>query len=187
MTSSTGSNLTPPGQRIFSSVLAVATALIVCIVAETSVFAQSPCVRYPQGSVVAEPENLYSKDGLLQVNFTYQTSDGPNGLPLYCFVNSDGVQSPTLHVSPGDKLVLTLTNLVPDEGGMGRMAGMPEIDFSKAGAGGCGAMNMTSASVNVHYHGTNIPPVCHQDEVIPTIVNSGETFRYEMHIPGNEP
>ena len=34
---------------------------------------------------------------------------------------------------------------------------------------------------------TNTPPICHEDEVILTIINSGETFRYELHIPKNEP
>jgi FtsP/CotA-like multicopper oxidase with cupredoxin domain len=146
--------------------------------------AQSPCERFPQGSVVQEPENLYSKDGILKVDFTYQTSQDDYGKTLYCFVNSDGAQSPTLHVRPGDTLVITLTNLVPE--GTGKMPEMPGMDMSRAGRG-CGAMNMTDASVNLHYHGSNTPPLCHQDEVIRTIINSGQTFRYEVHFPKNEP
>jgi FtsP/CotA-like multicopper oxidase with cupredoxin domain len=147
--------------------------------------AQAPCERFPQGSVVRDPENLYSENGRLVVDFTYQTSTDDYGKILYCFVNSDGVQSPTLHVHPGDTLVLNLTNLVPE--GTGTMPEMPGMDMSRAGEGGCGAMNMTDASVNLHYHGTNTPPVCHQDEVIRTIVNTGQTFRYEVHFPKNEP
>ena len=46
------------------------------------------------------------------------------------------------------------------------MPAMPGMDMSRAGEGGCGAPNMTDASVNLHYHGTNTPPLCHQDEVI---------------------
>jgi FtsP/CotA-like multicopper oxidase with cupredoxin domain len=46
---------------------------------------------------------------------------------------------------------------------------------------------MTNASVNIHYHGTNTPPVCHQDEVITTVVNSGESFDYDVHFPTDEP
>ena len=47
---------------------------------------------------------------------------------------------------------------------------------------------MTAASVNMHYHGTNAPPVCHQDEVIHTLINSGETFpEYDLKIPKDEP
>ena len=88
-------------------------------------------------------------------------------------------------MNPGDTLVLTLKNLVPEQSGeMPAMAGM---DMAKAGEGGCGAMDMTPSSVNIHYHGTNTPPVCHEDEAIHTIINSGETFRYEIHFPKNEP
>jgi FtsP/CotA-like multicopper oxidase with cupredoxin domain len=51
----------------------------------------------------------------------------------------------------------------------------------------CGAMMMNSLSVNIHAHGTNLPPVCHQDEVIKTVVNAGESFDYDMHFPKDEP
>lgn len=146
--------------------------------------AQDVCERFPQGSMLTEPEDLYSKDGVLEVNLTYQTRQDDYGMTLYCFTNSDGAQSPTLHVNPGDVLIINLTNLVPDEG---EMPAMPGMDIAKAGEGGCGDLNMTSASVNIHYHGTNTPPVCHQDEVIHTIINSGHTFRYEVHFPKNEP
>ncbi len=149
------------------------------------VSAQDPCARFAQGSVVHDPVNLYSKDGVLEVNLSYETSQDDFGQTLYCFVTPDGVQSPTLHVNPGDTLVINLTNLVPE--GTGTMPAMPGMDMSRAGEGGCGAMNMTDASVNLHYHGTNTPPVCHQDEVIRTIINTGQTFRYEVHFPKNEP
>ncbi len=89
--------------------------LFLFALAPAATFAQSsPCERFPQGSVVQEPEHLYSKDGVLQVDFTYQTNQDEFGQTLYCFVNSDGAQSPTLHVRPGDTLILTLTNLVPE-------------------------------------------------------------------------
>src|SRR5262245_31624884 len=148
-------------------------------------FSQDICERFPQGSFVSEPENLYSTNGVLEVNFTYQTSEDDYGKILYCFINSDGAQSPTLHVHPGDTLIINLTNLVPE--GTGEMPHMAGMDMSKAGEGGCGDLEMTDASVNLHYHGTNTPPICHQDEVIRTIVNSGHTFRYELHFPKNEP
>jgi len=46
---------------------------------------------------------------------------------------------------------------------------------------------MTATSVNIHYHGTNTPPTCHQDEVIRTMINSGETFQYDVQFPVDEP
>ena len=51
----------------------------------------------------------------------------------------------------------------------------------------CAAANMTPSSVNVHYHGTNISPTCHSDEVIHTMVNSGESFTYNITFPTDEP
>src|SRR5262249_35216832 len=41
--------------------------------------------------------------------------------------------------------------------------------------------------LNVHFHGTNTSPTCHSDETIFTLINSGETFRYTIHIPKDEP
>ena len=159
--------------------------LLVSAFTQFSASAQDICERFPQGSTVSEPENLYSVDGVLEVNFTYQTREDDYGKILYCFMNSDGAQSPTLHVNPGDTLIINLTNLVPE--GTGAMPAMPGMDMSRAGEGGCGDLEMTSSSVNLHYHGTNTPPICYQDEVIRTIINSGTTFRYEVHFPKNEP
>ena len=51
----------------------------------------------------------------------------------------------------------------------------------------CGASTMGPDSVNVHFHGTNTSPVCHQDEVIHTLINSGETFTYDVKFPDDEP
>jgi FtsP/CotA-like multicopper oxidase with cupredoxin domain len=51
----------------------------------------------------------------------------------------------------------------------------------------CGNTEMTVTSVNMHFHGTNTLPQCHSDEVIHTLINSGETFQYVLHIPKDEP
>jgi FtsP/CotA-like multicopper oxidase with cupredoxin domain len=51
----------------------------------------------------------------------------------------------------------------------------------------CGDTTMNSSSVNIHYHGTNTPPTCHEDEVIHTLINSGETFTYDVAFPSDEP
>lgn len=162
----------------------VLVALAALAGTQLSLEAEDVCGRFPQGSMITQPEDLYSKDGVLEVDFTYQSREDDFGKILYCFTNSDGAQSPTLHVNPGDVLIINLTNLVPDDG---KMPDMPGMEVAKAGEGGCGDLNMTSASVNMHYHGTNTPPVCHEDEVIHTIINTGQTFRYELHFPKNEP
>lgn len=46
---------------------------------------------------------------------------------------------------------------------------------------------MNSSSLNIHYHGTNTSPTCHQDEVIKTLINPGQTFQYNVQFPQNEP
>jgi FtsP/CotA-like multicopper oxidase with cupredoxin domain len=51
----------------------------------------------------------------------------------------------------------------------------------------CGDVTMTISSLNVHYHGTNTSPACHGDQVIHTIINSGETFNYSLKFPTDEP
>ena len=47
----------------------------------------------------------------------------------------------------------------------------------------CGDVTMTITSLNVHFHGTNTSPTCHADEVIHTLINSGETFNYSVKFP----
>jgi FtsP/CotA-like multicopper oxidase with cupredoxin domain len=47
---------------------------------------------------------------------------------------------------------------------------------------------MTEASTNVHYHGLNVPPKCHGDEVINTLIQPGsKAFHYKIEIPTTEP
>src|SRR5271170_3455000 len=75
--------------------------------------ANSGCQRFPSGSTVSEPEDLFSHKGVLKVSLTYETSVDDNGNTLFCYVLPDGNQSPTLHVHPGDTLALTLTNGTP--------------------------------------------------------------------------
>ena len=56
-----------------------------------------------------------------------------------------------------------------------------------SGSSQCGDATMTITSVNLHFHGTNTSPRCHADEVIHTLINSGETFNYTVRFPITEP
>jgi FtsP/CotA-like multicopper oxidase with cupredoxin domain len=138
------------------------------------------CARPTAGSVVARPADHYSSNGVLKVSLGYYTSVDDAGHTLFCFVTPDGQQSPTLHVNPGDTLKVTLTNNIPAP------VGGPAELMSNA-TDTCGDPTMTSASVNMHFHGTNVSPKCHSDEIIHTLVNSGETFTYTIKIPTDEP
>ena len=137
----------------------------------------NPCLRPAPGSFVQNPPSLSSDNtGVLSVQFSYQHTFDSAGRELLCFMTPAGLQNPTLHVRPGDHLAITITNNLP-QGSAPMVLNAPT----------CGAPIMNSSSVNIHYHGTNTSPTCHQDEVIKTIINAGQTFQYDVVFPSNEP
>src|SRR5579862_5303431 len=71
------------------------------------------CPRADAGSDVMPPPDLVSQNGVLNVAFNYYTSVDAMGRTLFCFVTSDGVESPTMHVNPGDTINIALTNMLP--------------------------------------------------------------------------
>ena len=47
---------------------------------------------------------------------------------------------------------------------------------------------MTLPSTNPHFHGLAVPPVCHQDETLRTLIQPGDPpFEYRVQIPKNQP
>jgi FtsP/CotA-like multicopper oxidase with cupredoxin domain len=134
------------------------------------------CPRFPAGSVVRNPPALFSRNGYLSVRFSYQTRTDEEGRTLFSFMTPDGLENPTLHVHPGDRLIVTITNNTP-----ATPADMPVPPPN------CGGTVMTHSSVNIHFHGTNTSPTCGQDEVVHTVINSGETFQYNLAFPLDEP
>ncbi len=80
----------------------------------------NPCPRPAPGSEVAQAPDLFSQNGVLEISLNYNTivseADGfsaSNALQLFCYSTADGKESPTLHVWPGDRLVIHLTNNIP--------------------------------------------------------------------------
>src|SRR5216684_1228417 len=137
----------------------------------------NPCPRFNAGSLARNPPALFSSNGFLRVRFSYQHRIDHDGTELLCFMTPDGLEDPTLHVKPGDHLIITITNNTPSA-----PAFMPPLDLPH-----CGDSQATKSSINIHYHGTNTSPVCHQDDVIKTVINPGETFQYDVAFPKNEP
>lgn len=78
----------------------------------------NPCPRFAPGSVIHQPQALFSQNGVLCVQFSYQTTTDSAGRTLYCFMAPSGMENPTLHVKPGEHLVITVTNNTPDKGFM---------------------------------------------------------------------
>jgi FtsP/CotA-like multicopper oxidase with cupredoxin domain len=140
-----------------------------------------PCPRLAPGSIVPAPPSLFSSNGQLTVNLSYNSMPDPNGNTRYCFTTPNGSESPTLHVNPGDTLTVIVKNNLPAPTSAASMA--PTTNASTV----CGAATQNASSVNVHYHGTNTSPTCGSDEVIHTLINSGQTFTYNVVFPSNEP
>ena len=145
-------------------------------------FARSnPCPRPAPRSIVSNPPDLYSRNGVLRANLFYNTARDSVGRTLYCFTTADGKESPTLHVHPGDRMILNLKNNLP---GPEQSAAM---EMWRSALGVCGDPFMTPTSVNLHFHGTGLAPTCHSDEVIHTLISAGSTFRYDAMVPTDQP
>jgi FtsP/CotA-like multicopper oxidase with cupredoxin domain len=140
----------------------------------------NPCPRFAPGSVVHNPAALFSSGGVLNVRFSFQQRFDSNGHELLCFMTPDGFENPTLHVKPGDHLIITVTNNTPAQANMPPLLTFPPYPI-------CGNPQPTHSSINIHYHGTNTSPQCFQDNVIRTVINSGDTFRYDVTIPLDAP
>jgi FtsP/CotA-like multicopper oxidase with cupredoxin domain len=145
----------------------------------------NPCPRYAAGSVVHNPPALFSSNGVLEVKFSYQQRVDSDGRQLFCFMTPDGLENPTLHLKPGDHLILTITNNAPNP--TLPTPGSTIMPMGILNPPNCGDPQPTASSINIHYHGTNTSPACHQDNVLRTVVNPGQTFQYNVVLPANEP
>ena len=148
----------------------------------------NPCTpRFAAGSVVHNPPALYSSNGQLNVRFSYQQTTDSVGRLLHCFMTDTGLQEPTLHVTPGDTLSITVTNNTPPqpfgETFLAPNCGDATIQYTPPPSG----ITSTGSSVNLHYHGTNVTPQCGGDNVTKTLINSNTTFQYSFTFPLDEP
>jgi FtsP/CotA-like multicopper oxidase with cupredoxin domain len=165
-----------------------------------SAAAQTICpVRPIPGTPVVNPLDLYSENGVLTVNLTLQNQKQSDGFMHYCYnYNYQGqtVEAPTLRLNPGDQLILNLTNNIQapyDRYEEPRNAPLEQMQHSSAGHhvaspdDDCSGQEMMLGSTNIHFHGLNISPTCHQDDVINTIIQSGDpAFQYNIQIPAND-
>jgi FtsP/CotA-like multicopper oxidase with cupredoxin domain len=149
----------------------------------------NPCTRPAIGSEVPEPEDLRSRDGVLKLRLTVRNQRESDGATRYCYVLGEGVQAPTLRLKPGDTLVLTLENQLKDLAAAGASpTHVHTVPRGEQSGGACRGGAMTLISTNLHFHGLTIPPVCHQDDVLKTMIQPGEAaFEYRFRIPVDEP
>jgi FtsP/CotA-like multicopper oxidase with cupredoxin domain len=173
----------------------VSWILFACLcfpVARAPLYAQGalePCPRPAEGSLVTEPEDLRSHNGELKVELTARNSRQSDGSTRYCFLDEKGRESPTLRVSPGDLVILTLKNDLTDFHAAAAENAQQHMHSEMEGSGNsCTSGLMTSLSINLHFHGLTIPPVCHQDDVLKTAIRPGDLpFEYRFRIPEDEP
>jgi FtsP/CotA-like multicopper oxidase with cupredoxin domain len=153
--------------------------------------ADAVCARFAVGAVVADPPSLSSSNGQLEVTFHFKQTTDQAGLTRYCYVYTDPSgntqEAPSLHVNPGDQLIIHFYNDLSASSAAnasGHAMHMKPAD-SSAAASDCSATSVSATSTNLHFHGTTVAPVCHQDEVLHTIVNAQQEFDYTVQIPAD--
>jgi FtsP/CotA-like multicopper oxidase with cupredoxin domain len=168
--------------------LLLAIAAFLAFHANSPAIAQSAtdvCPRPAVGSVVEEPADLHSQNGVLEAELTIHNAETTNGSIRFCYLDGSGRESPNLRVSPGDLVILHLKNELIDPS-----HGMASSAHHHTGKSGdpCASGVMSAISTNLHFHGLTIPPVCHQDEVLRTSLQPGDApFEYRFRIPDDEP
>jgi FtsP/CotA-like multicopper oxidase with cupredoxin domain len=158
------------------------------LVASGAAYGQSldqVCPRPTAGTAVSDPPELRSSNGILEVtlHLRYQQTLVQQGPPRYCYLTNDGLESPTLRLHPGDLLVIHLHNDLPTMSGYA--PAHPKMD-GMANDGDCNG-TLDPSTTNLHFHGLTVPPTCHQDEVIHTVIPAGKEFEYRVKIPADEP
>ncbi len=161
-------------------------AIAMCAVPFLTAAAQNGCPGRPNsGTVVADPLSISSQNGALTATLTLGHSIDQAGYTHFCFkyqTPSGIAEAPTLRVNPGDVLNLNVINGLSKDDSM--KMNMPASTDPVCGDGGAATINST----NVHFHGTNTPPICHQDDVINTLIQPGSAgFQYGLHIPTTQP
>jgi FtsP/CotA-like multicopper oxidase with cupredoxin domain len=148
--------------------------------------AQCPS-RPASGTVVQDALSIYPQNGVLNAGLDMGYSVDTYGYSHYCYkyeTSTGTVESPTLRLNPGDQLILGVQDSIPT----GSPSAMSGMDMSSL-PGACGdGGDATLQSTNVHFHGLNVPPVCHQDDVLTTLIQPGApAFQYNIQIPTTEP
>ena len=108
------------------------------------------------------------------------------------------VEAPTLRVNPGDQLVINFTNNISvtaarsiarakSRHAPNKPMAMGDPAAAKKTGDYCMGGMVDATTTNIHFHGMNIPPLCHQDEVVNTIIpNGGAQFQYTTQIPPDD-
>src|SRR5580658_5570055 len=103
-------------QKSLKFALLIAMAIFVYLDAQlvSAESAQDVCPRPTVGSIVEEPQDLRSQNGVLEENLTIHNEANPDGSLRFCYRDASGRESPNLRVSPGDLVILHLRDALTD-------------------------------------------------------------------------
>jgi FtsP/CotA-like multicopper oxidase with cupredoxin domain len=171
--------------------------ILACGLGAGVALAQCPA-RPNTGTEITNPPEISSQNGALNANFTFRSSTDGAGYLHECYIyqaSSGPVEAPTLRLNPGDQLNLNLTNRLtysppppPGPKAHHSMAGMAMTMGNRGTSNDpCNGGTVTPTATNIHFQGLNIPPKCHQDEIIQTVIeNTDAPFQYSFQVPSND-
>src|SRR5277367_4275485 len=165
----------------------VSRCLLAVVVCGSFFRLEAQCPERPaSGTVVKDALSLSSANGVLSAELTMRHSVDSGGYNHYCYnyrTAKGDVEAPTLRLQQGDQLLLDVKDRIDSDDSAGMME-MPASPGKTCGDGGA----MMLSSTNVHFHGLNIPPTCHQDDVLTTLIQPDKpAFKFNIKIPKNEP
>ena len=171
----------------------VAGLLPFCAKAQVQVPAAEPtahvgpelCGRGVEGSVVPEAKELRSQNGVLELDLTFRNVLAATGEMRFCYAMADGTEAPTLRLVPGDTLILRIKNATvpgqispsapnPSAPAMSHAMEHAAAMQQSAARNACNGGPMSAFATNLHFHGLMLPPVCHQDDVLKTLIQPGD-------------
>ncbi len=200
--------------RVVCFIAGLATVVGGCLRLPAQGPADAICPRPLPGSPVQAPPELRSRSGILETTLHFRSAFDQRHLQRFCYVTDDGLISPTLRVYPGDLLLMHFRNELKSD--VAQQTGIPQAEHPHGdmpmpkrpglAAGSappavpgqtlpsrnnpddapCFTQGMSARGSNLHFHGMGVPPVCHQDDVLKTLVLSGQSFDYRVHVPADE-
>lgn len=159
--------------------------------------AQSMCpARLAPGSTIPDPPTVKSKNGViggtLVAYFDGDASAGREG--RYCLMYSGDptkppVEAPVFRLAPGERIGFNLVNRMPYTAPTDVHGWNPALAPPGSNTVPCSPQAvMQQFTTNLHFHGTNVKPVCGSDEAITTLAApQGLPWQYNFAIPGNVP
>lgn len=189
--------------KLITLILSTSLTLWACfpLHAETSdafTLLDSVCPRPAMGAVIQEPPQVKSVDGALSTTLVARNVGMGPEEPVnnydyrFCLLEHDNPQreSPVLRVDHGDSVQLRLVDRMSVQEGFP----MPHVHAMRPCPAQQNLADASIASVNLHYHGLNIPPTCGADDVLTTIIQPDDAMAaniselpYRFSIPSNEP